>query len=176
MKKLLTLILAFCIVFALTACSNSNAPMDEELFSDTDVISEDFKIPLGDTGAKVSIPAEMGFEAYETKLNDFYGGGPNGEWRIIVNTDLKSDYAEYTLEEYSALNAKANNGEAAQDADGNHYFVYINKVSTEEIYQFYTAVREGEENYYRVAFYCFRDLWDNYSEKFAQWATTIEVE
>jgi hypothetical protein len=174
MKKIPALILVLCMFLVLTACGSSN--VDELSIPEEDIVTEGFLIPLGDTGAKVAIPAEMGFERYESELNEFYGGGPNGEWRIIANTELKSDYTDCTLADYCALSAKANGGEAGQDADGNHYFTYTNEVSADEVYRSYTAVREGAEKYYRISFYCFSNLWDNYDEKFSEWATTIEVE
>jgi len=176
MKKLTAIILVFCMIFVVTSCGNSNTIVDETPSTEQDMGSEDFAIPLGETGAKVVIPAEMGFERYESELNEFYGGGPSGEWRIIVNTELKSDYTNCTLADYAELSAQANEGESAQDADGNYYFIYVNEVSDDEIYKFYTAVREGAEKYYRIAFYCFDNTWDHYGEKFAEWATTIEVE
>lgn len=168
MKKILSVMLAFCMLFVFTACGNSPA-MDE---SDT---PEDIAIPLGDTGATVVIPAEMGFETYQSEINDFYGGGPNGEWRIIANTDLKADYEGYTFAEFVENTALANNGTAAQDDNGNYYFTYENSGNDGQKYKFYTAVREGETEYYRVSFYCFANLWDYYSVKFADWAATIEV-
>ncbi len=171
MRKLTAIIMVLCMLFALTACGSGDVIAD-----DTTSIEEDFAIPLGSSGAKVVIPPEMGFETYESEFNDFYGGGPNGEWRIIVNTEPKSDFPDCTLADYSYLCAQANNGELLQDADGNYYFIYTNEVSAEESYKFYTAVREGSENYYRVAFYCFTNLWDYYSAQFADWAATIEVE
>ena len=174
MKRLAAIILVFCILFALSACG-SNDSADGSAYSE-DLITEDFKIPLGNTGAKVAIPAEMGFEAYESELNDFYGGGPGGDWRIIVNTELKSDYADCTLADYALLSAQANGGEASQDANGNYFFTYVNKVSEEDVYKFHTAVREGSEKYYRVSFYCFNEYWDTFSTQFAEWAKTIEVE
>lgn len=176
MKKFIALILVFGMLFALTACGGGNNTEENTSSPEQDEITEDFAIPLGDTGVKVAIPAEMGFERYESELNDFYGGGANGEWRIIVNAEPKSDYADCTLADYASLSAKANNGESAQDADGNYYFTYTNAVSPGEVYKFYTAVREGEDKYYRVAFYCFSEFWDNYSGKFSEWATTIVVE
>lgn len=176
MKKFTAIILVFGMIFALTACGNSNTTTDKTSSPEQDEISEDFAIPLGDTGVKVAIPAEMGFEMYESERNDYYGGGPNGEWRIIVNAEPKSDYADCTLADYAGLSAKANNGEVAQDADGNYYFTYTNAVSPAESYTFYTAVRENEDKYYRVAFYCFSELWDVYSPMFSEWATTIVIE
>ena len=176
MKKIIALILAFGMLFTMTACGSGNDVEDNSLSQEKDNVPEDFAIPLGDTGVKVAIPAEMGFERYESELNDFYGGGPNGEWRIIVNAELKSDYADCTLADYASLSAKANNGEVAQDADGNYYFTYTNAVSPSEVYAFYTAVRESGDKYYRVAFYCFSEFWDIYSEKFSDWATTIVIE
>lgn len=117
-KRLTAIILAFCILFALSACSGNNSAADGSAYPE-DLITEDFKTPLGDTGAKVAIPAEMGFETYESELNEFSGGSPNGEWRIVVNTDPKSDYPEYTLEVYADLLAQSNGAVIEQDGHGN---------------------------------------------------------
>lgn len=174
MKRFAAFILLCCILFSLSACSNSNA--DGSAYPE-DLITEDFKIPLGDTGAKVAIPAEMGFEAYESELNEFFGGGPSGEWRIIVNTEVTSDYTEYTFEEYANLYAQSNGAEGVtQDAAGNYCFTYINESSEGNVYKFYSLVLEGIEKYYHISFYCFEDAWDYYCEQFVEWATTIEVE
>ena len=59
---------------------------------------------------------------------------------------------------------------AIKDPDGNYYFTY-----SSDGYWFYTAVREGAEKYYRIAFYCFGDVRTQYAEQFEQWAKTIEV-
>ena len=50
------------MLFALTACGNIGGQNDEDVV-----------ITLGDTGATVVIPANMGFEAQESEQNDFYG-------------------------------------------------------------------------------------------------------
>ena len=175
MKRIAAIILVYCMLFALAACGKNNSTADGSAYPE-DLITEDFKYPLGDTGAKVAIPAELGFEAYESELNDFYGGGPGGDWRIIVNTELKSDLADCTLADYASLTAQANEGEVGQDANGNYFFTYVNKISDEETYKFYTAVREGSEKYYRVSFYCFDEYWETFGDRFAEWAMTIEVE
>ena len=173
MKQLTAMMLSIVMIFVLTACGS--ARISGEAYPE-DIITEDFKIPLGDTGAKIAIPAEVGFESYDSELNDFYGGGPSGEWRIIVNTEPKSDYPDCTLADYAALSAQANEGTLAQDAQGNYYFTYTNQHSAEDVYTFYTSVREDAEKYYRIALYCFSDAWDVYCEQFAEWAATIEVE
>lgn len=107
---------------------------------------------------------------------NFFGGGPGGDWRIIVNTESKSDFPDCTLADYASLTAQANEGEVGQDADGNYFFTYVNIISDEETYKFYTAVREGSEKYYRVSFYCFDEYWETFGDRFAEWAMTIEVE
>lgn len=75
MKSLAAIILVFCMLFALSACGNNNSTADGSAYPE-DLITEDFKIPLGDTGAKVAIPAEMGFETYESELNEFFRRWP----------------------------------------------------------------------------------------------------
>lgn len=182
MKRLSTLLLVFCMLFALTACSNDNTgatfttdTTGEENASQEEQRTEDLAIPLGDTGATVVIPDEMEFEAYESVQNDFFGGGSSGDWCIIANTEPKSDYPDSTLADYAGLSAEANDGIVAQDANGDYYFTYVNEVDG-DVYKLYTAVREGANEYYRISFYCFDDTWEYYSDKFAEWAATIEVE
>ena len=152
-KRLTAIILAFCILFALSACSGNNSAADGSAYPE-DLITEDFKIPLGNTGAKVAIPAEMGFETYESELNEFSGGGPNGEWRIVVNTELKSDYPDYTLEVYADLLAQSNGAVSEQDGRGNCFFTQTNDSNPDEGYKLHTSGHEG--------------TWDNYQEKFAE--------
>lgn len=159
MKKLLCLVLVLC----LAACALVGCGGPEE------TTPRDMEIALGDTGVRVTLPADLGFAQQESSLNDYFGVGASGEWCIIVNQDEKSDY---TLKEYAELTAEANGSDRAQqDADGNYYFIYEN-----EEYHFYTAVRETADSYYRVAFYCFKDVWSSYGDRFAQWATTIMIE
>ncbi|MCF2651664.1 hypothetical protein [Anaeromassilibacillus senegalensis] len=175
MKRLTAMILALCMLFALSACGNNNSTADGSAYPE-DLITEDFKYPLGDTGAKVAIPAELGFEAYESELNDFYGGGPGGDWRIVVNTEPKSDYPDYTLAVYADLSAQANGSAIEQDANGNYYYTYINDSDPDKIYRFHTSVREGTDMFYRVSFYCFDEYWESFGDRFTEWAMTIEVE
>lgn len=175
MKRLVVVILTFGLLFALAACDNSDSSKYDDMYLE-DQITEDFAIPLGETGAKVVIPAEMGFERYESQLNDFFGGGPSGEWAIIANTEPKSDFPDCTLADYASLVAQANEGEVAQDADGNYYYIHVQEVEGDEFYKYYSAIREGKDKYYRISFYCFEKNWEHYGEKFAEWAATIVVE
>lgn len=172
MKRLSALLLVFCMLFALTACSNDNT--GDENVSQGEQHTEDLAISLGDTGATVVIPDAIAFEEYESVQNDFFGGD-SGDWCVIANTEPKSDYPDSTLADYAGLSADANNGIVAQDANGDYYFTYVNEVDG-DVYKFYTAVREGANEYYRISFYCFDDTWEYYSDKFAEWAATIEVE
>ena len=165
MKRLTTLFLTLCMLFVLTACGNTGEQNDEDVV-----------ITLGDTGATVVIPSNMGFEAEESELSDFFGHDANQEWAIIANVEPKSDYPDLTIADYASLTAQANEGEVGQDANGNYFFTYVNKISDEETYKFYTAVREGSEKYYRVSFYCFDEYWETFGDRFAEWAMTIEVE
>lgn len=127
-------------------------------------------VQLGDLNVTVTLPTDLGFEAQESQLNDFFGAGASGEWCIIANVDEKG---EYPLEEYAHFTAQANGADDANvDANGNYYFTYINE---EEGYRFYTAVREDTDHFYRIAFYCHEDLWESYEARFIQWAATIQL-
>lgn len=166
MKRLTTLFLVLCMLFTLTACGNIGKQSDE-----------DEVITLGDIGVTVTIPAEMKFEAKESELNDFSGFAENGEWAIIANVDLKSDYPEYTLVEYASATSQANKGTIpGKDLNGNYYFTYTRDMGDGDIYKYYTAVLENETEYIRVAFYCFEAAWDTYRPQFKTWAETIELE
>lgn len=182
MKRLITLFLVFCMLFALTACDNANTgatnadTTDDRNVSQEDVNTEDLTIPLGDTGATIVIPAEMGFEAHDSEMNDFYGLGGNEEWAIIANVELKSDYPDCTLADYASLSAQANEGTIGQDPDGNYYFSYVRDMGDNDIYKYHTAVRENDTEYIRVAFYCFEDAWGTYGSQFSDWSTTIKFE
>ena len=162
MKKITCVLLAMCLICCMLSACGGTGGKEETL-------PAEMTVSFGDTGAKITLPTELGFEQMASELNEYFGVGANGEWSIIVNTDEKGDY---TLDEYAELTAKANDANrAVKDADGNYYFTYNN-----EGYRFYTAVREGANKYYRVAFYCFSDVWSDYADNFALWATTIEVE
>lgn len=129
---------------------------------------ESLTMPLGDTGITFELPSKYGFEAQTSENNDFFGLGDGGNWAIIANHEDKEGY---TLEEYAQAAAEANKaGEAKIASDGNYYFEYENGD-----YHYYTAVRQDNENYYRVAFYCFKEDWSDYESKFADWATTIKL-
>ena len=177
MKRLLACILVCALIFGLTSCAV--APEEEYTPSTSEYKPETLIIPLGETGATVTLPAYLGFESRESKLNEFYGvgGGLGGEWMMIANREAKADFAEYTdftVEDFTEAAAKANNGEAGQEENGDHYFVYTNTI--EDItYKFYTAVREGETHYYRIAFYCQESQWSVAEEYFSDWAATITV-
>lgn len=165
MKKLACVLLAMCLICGiLSACGGGAGAGGKDETEPKEIV-----VDFGETGAKITLPGELGFEQMTSELNEYFGVGANGEWSIIVNTDEKGDY---TLEEYAELTAEANEAtRAIKDPDGNYYFTYKN-----EGYHFYTAVREGAQKYYRIAFYCFGDVWSDYADSFAQWASTIEVE
>lgn len=123
---------------------------------------------LGDTGVVVTLPTELGFERMESELNEFFGVGANGEWSIIVNMDEND---AYTLEEFIDYTAKANGADGAKKtANGNFYFTY-----EDEGYSFYTVALEHNSCYYRVTFYCFSDVWNDYKDNFVDWATTVRI-
>lgn len=172
MKKVTAILLGICMILTLTACGNVNG--DNSAGQDG-TISEELTIPLGDTGAEVDIPAELGFETIDKLGNDFSGGAPSGDWAITVNTRLKSDWPDYTLEKFAEYAAEAFNGELEQDANGNYSFTYLTEGSNGNPTKVYCCVREGEEKYYLIAFHCFTNLWDQYADMFTEWATTIEV-
>lgn len=161
MKKLISICLCvFLLAGVLTACGGESKPEE--------TMPTELAYDLGETGVKITLPTELGFEQRESELNEYFGVGASGEWSIIVNSD---DKGGYTLDEYAELTAEANDAKRAiKDADGNYYFTYSN-----EGYWFYTAVREGAEKYYRIAFYCFGDVKDQFSDNFKLWAATIEV-
>lgn len=163
MKRLTTLFLALCMLFVLTACGNTGEQNDENVV-----------ITLGDTGATVVIPSNMGFEAEESELSDFFGHDANQEWAIIANVEPKSDYPDLTFADYASLTAQVNEATVGQDDNGNYYFTYAKYMGDGDTYKFYTAVRENETNYIRVAFYCFDDDWDTYGSQFIEWSKTIE--
>ena len=52
-------------------------------------------------------------------------------------------------------------------------FEYENE---EQGYHYYTAVRQNNQYYYRVAFYCLKEYWSEHESNFADWATTIKLE
>lgn len=159
MKKFLSFVIALCMILPLLAGCGKTDKVD---------VPAQMEYQLDDTGVTITLPTELGFERMESELNDYFGVGGNGEWCIIVNLD---DKTEYTLEEYAKESAKVNNAQEAKlDADGNYYFTY----ETDE-YHFYTVVRENQKNFYRVAFYCFNDVWDSYKDSFPAWASTIKV-
>ena len=162
MKKWMSICLSVCLMAGmLTACGGDAGKRDE-------TVPVDMVYELGETGVKITLPTEVGFEQRESELNDFFGIGASGEWSIIVNSDEKGGY---TLDEYANLTAEVNDAyKAIKDPDGSYYFTY-----SSDGYWFYTAVREGAEKYYRIAFYCFGDVRTQYAEQFEQWAKTIEV-
>ena len=173
MKRVFALILASCMLLALAACGSSNANAEATTPPTAETAPQLPTTSLGDTGVQITLPEEMGFEAQTSELNDYFAVSANSDCAIVVNIANKSDYTGLSLAEYADGSAEVNGAEgAAQDADGNYYFTYIN----EDGYHFYTAVREGADKYYRVGFYCFSDGWASFSEQFAQWAATIVVE
>ena len=122
-----------------------------------------------DVGFSVTMNATLAEQ--ESQMNDFYALGNDGEFAIICNLEPLADYE--SLDEYAKLAAESNNATAEKAADGNYFFSYIND---EQGYHFYTAVRQGAENFYRVAFYCPLDNWSFYGDDFAQWAETVTVQ
>ncbi len=172
MKKVTAILLGLCMILTLTACGSANGDNNA---GQGGPISEKITITLGDTGAEVTIPAELGFEAIEKMGNEFSGGGPSGEWAITANTKLKSEYVGYTLEKFAELVAQTFNGEMAQDANGNYYLTYSTVDSNGNPCKVYCCVREGAEKYYLVEFHCISDYWDQYVDMFTEWATTVEV-
>ena len=140
------------------------AAEQEEITQDVEVVA------LGDTGVTLVLPIDQGFLSQESQHNDFFGGGANGQWCVIVNKDEKEDIS---IAEYVQATADANASERiGQDDYGNYYFIHLNKADE---CQFYTAVRESEDGFYRIAFYCSVEKWPYYMEEFAQWSATIQI-
>ena len=159
-KSIIKFFIVLLSSILLTGCDSNNNVMMEE----------DLAIPLGDTGISVKLPSEYGFEAKTSELNDFFGYSANEEWSIIVNHEEKEDFTG--IDQYAQASAIANEaGDAKLASDGNYYFEYTNSG-----YHFYTAVRQNDKYYYRVAFYCLEEDWSKYESEFAEWATTIKFE
>ena len=166
MKKVnfIKIFIVLLLPILLIGCGTNNS-----LVENSGILEEVLPIPLGNTGITVEIPSEYGFEAKKSEKNDFYGLSSSEEWAIIVNHDDKDGY---TLEEYAQAVAISNNaGKAKIASDGNYYFEYKNGE-----YHFYTAIRQNDKYYYRVAFYCFEEDWSKYESIFADWSTTIRLE
>ena len=165
MKRLITLFLVLCMVLTLSACGNKGEQIDE-----------DVAVALGDIGVTVTLPADVKFEVKESQLNDFSAFGENGEWAIIANVDLKSDYSEYTFDEYVSATSESNKGTLPRkDLSGNLYFIYSRDMGDGDIYKYHTVVLENETEYIRVAFYCFENAWDTYRPQFKAWGETLEL-
>ena len=127
-------------------------------------------ISLGETGISLKLPSKYGLKARTSKINDYFGESTNREWAIIVNHEEKDIYAD--IDEYAQTSAVANKaGKAKIESDGNYYFEYKNGE-----YHFYTAVRQNEKYYYRIAFYCYEEEWSEYQDDFEEMATTIRLE
>ena len=181
MKK--TISFALCVVAVMAMLAGCGAPSDrgDAFFTPTNAPTTNAPtttIPTTedpgttytfDVGFTVTMKATL--TEQESKLNDFFALGNGGEFAIICNLEPISDYESF--EEYARLTGEANKTTAQKDANGCYFLDYIN---TEEGYHFYTAMRQGAENYYRVAFYCPLDNWSAYGDDFAQWATTVTVQ
>lgn len=164
MKKFFIKVLVIGIALLAVWCRNNYKQMENY-----EPIEENLTIPLGDTGITFELPSEHAFEGKTSENNDFYGQGDSGNWAIIVNHEDKEGF---TLEEYAQACAEANNaGEAKIASDGNYYFEYENGE-----YHNYTAVRQNNQYYYRVSFYCMKEYWSEYESDFADWATTIKLD
>lgn len=118
-----------------------------------------------------SVTMAPGFAEQKSELNEFYGIGDEGAFAIICNTEPVADYE--SVEEYANLLAEANMTQALTDAAGNYYVSYVN---AENNYHYYTVIRQGAENFYRVSFYTHKDNFSTYEAKFAQWANTVTVQ
>ena len=118
-----------------------------------------------------SVTMQPGFVEQTSELNDFYGFGDEGGFAIICNTEPVADYE--SIEEYANLLAEANMTQALTDADGNYYVNYTN---AENGYRYYTVIRQGAENFYRVSFYTHDESFASYEENFLKWAKTVTVQ
>lgn len=130
-------------------------------------INKTVETALGDTGFSVQLPADAGFAQQESEKHEFFGTGiMDGSFAIMANRDEKGDY---NMETYAKELAEVNGAEGAKiAADGNYYFT-----RSDGEYTFYTAMRQTEESFCRITFYCFTKDWTKFESRFVEWATTI---
>ena len=129
-------------------------------------INKTVETVLGDTGFSVQLPADAGFAQQASEKHEFFGTGMNGSFAIMASRDEKGDY---NMETYAKELAEVNGAEEAKiAADGNYYFT-----RSDGQYTFYTALRQTEENFCRITFYCFTKDRTEFESLFVEWATTI---
>ncbi len=176
MKKTISFALCLCMLAAIVAGCGAPSYRDDVFFTPTNAptttvpTTEDPNTTYTfDVGFSVTMDSVV--KEQESQLNDFFALGDDGAFAIICNLEPIADYESF--DEYARLTAEANDTTAQKDANGNHFLDYINE---EEDYHFYTAMRQGAENYYRVAFYCPTSNWSVYADLFPLWADTITVQ
>ncbi len=178
MKKIISFALCLCMLSAIVAgCGTTpnfgnDGPVvtTQTPTTQTPTTTEDPGTTYTfDVGFSVTMDAVL--EEQQSQLNDFYALGNDGTFAIICNLEPISDYE--SLDEYATLAADANGATAEKAADGNYFLNYINE---QDDYHFYTAIRQGAENYYRVAFYCPTSNWSTYDDLFPLWAETVTVQ
>ena len=118
----------------------------------------------------ISMQMPEGFQEKESKHNDFFGTGNNGTYAMIANVESKEGFTDLT--EYAEGIAKANDaGEIQLSTEGG--YLYIEYINPSDGNRMYTVFVEGEESFYRVAFYCPESNWSTYQSLFPVWASTI---
>lgn len=172
MKKVFSismLIVVSLLCFILYGCSSSGGVKNPN--NDTDQypvesVNKTVETALGDTGFSVELPAEAGFEQQASENHEFFGTGMEGSFAIMASRDEKGDY---DMETYASTIAELNGAEDPKiAADGNFYLI-----RSDGKYTFYTALRQNEEHFCRISFYCFSEDWTEFESLFAEWATTI---
>lgn len=164
MKRRILLVLAAVLCLSLFA----GCGVTQDVTETTTLPPEDPTYNF-DVGFSVQMPE--GFEEQESQLNDFFGIGNGGTFAIIANKEAKDGFAD--LAEYAQGIADANGANMVMTAPEG--YLYINYVNETDDNHMYTVFAEGEEFFYRVAFYCPTSNWINYSSQFPQWAATVTV-
>lgn len=166
-------IVVLLLCFLLCGCNRSGDASypdpDTENYTDESTdesINQTIETALGDTGFSVKLPADANFQEQASEKHEFFGTGMNGSFAIMASRDEKGDY---DMASYANEIARLNDAEDPKiAADGNYYLI-----RSDDKYTFYTALRQTEEQFCRITFYCFTEDWTEYESLFAEWATTI---
>ncbi len=157
---------AYFVKDAIDDAKREPSDYDTGYVQTTAALNETYTFDVG-----FSVTMRPGFVEQESELNAFFGTGDDGGFAIICNTEPVADYE--SIEEYASLLAEANNTQVQTDTEGNYYISYSN---SNDGYHYYTTIRQGAENFYRVAFYTHEDNFANYDARFIQWAKTVTVQ
>ncbi len=125
-------------------------------------------IKLGDLNVTVQLPEGHGLNQQESTRNDYFATSLNGNYAVIANLDEKEDF-DYTLEAYTKSTAEANKAEILDTTDAGHYYFTYKDAD----YHYYVSIRQAEEGFYRVTFYCFEKDWVAFEQLFSLWSGTI---